>query len=85
MQPLILPTLLISVLYCARQEPSRYQATLGKRPVGLQVVDMHEHSLTFSLTFPRAIARAVAKQASALTFGVGVFCGAFHPPQAGAA
>ncbi len=54
-------------LYFAISEASRWQATVGKKLLGLQVVDLQAQRLTFG----RASGRYFAKLLSFLTFGIG--------------
>lgn len=63
----------VSWLYCALMESSRWQATLGKRACGLIVIDTDTNSLSFA----RASGRHFAKYISMLTFGVGYAMAAF--------
>lgn len=63
----------ISWLYSALMESSRWQATLGKKACGLLVVDEETNSLTFA----RASGRHFAKYISMLTMGVGFVMAAF--------
>lgn len=57
----------ISLLYYAFQESSVYQATLGKRALGIVVTDMEGKRISFG----RAAARELAKYISALVLGIG--------------
>lgn len=65
--------LVVSWLYSALMESSRWQATLGKRACGLIVIDTDTNSLTFA----RATGRHFAKYISALTLGIGYAMAAF--------
>lgn len=60
-------TLLVSIAYFALQESSTYQATLGKRAMGLIVVDAHGERLSAL----HALGRYVAKALNWITLGVG--------------
>jgi uncharacterized RDD family membrane protein YckC len=69
-----LPILVIAGtwLYFAVMESSPWQATLGKKLLGLYVTDLHGQRLTLS----RATGRTLAKYLSTMTAGIGyVLCG----------
>lgn len=65
--------LVVSWLYYALSESSRWQATLGKRACGLLVIDTETNSITFA----RATGRYFAKYISALTLGIGFIMAGF--------
>jgi uncharacterized RDD family membrane protein YckC len=56
-------------LYCTLLESSAWQATAGKRFIGIKVVNRHGERISFA----RAAARFVAKVLSVLTLFVGYF------------
>jgi uncharacterized RDD family membrane protein YckC len=59
-------------LYFAVLESSPWQATLGKKLLGLYVTDLHGQRLTLS----RATGRTLAKYLSSMTLGIGyLLCG----------
>lgn len=60
-------------LYFAYMESSEYQATLGKKLLGLQVTDLEGNRISFA----RATGRYFAKILSAIIFLVGYFMAAF--------
>lgn len=60
---------LIGWLYFAKMESSRHQATLGKKLLGLRVVDTQGRPINFA----QATGRHFAKVLSLLTFYVGVY------------
>jgi uncharacterized RDD family membrane protein YckC len=65
-------TIIIASFYFAAMESSVWQATLGKKAVGLYVCDVEGSRLTLG----RALGRTLAKFLSSLTVGVGyVMCG----------
>ena len=69
----ILLTIPIVWLYYALFEASSWQATPGKRILGLYVTDLHGHPITFA----RATIRHFAKIISSLTFLVGYVLAGF--------
>ena len=69
----ILLTIPIVWLYYALFEASSWQATPGKRVLGLYVTDLQGHPITFA----RATIRHFAKIISSLTFLVGYFLAGF--------
>lgn len=64
---------LLSWLYYSLQECSPHQATLGKRAVGIRVVDLEGQRISFA----RATGRYFGKILSALFFGIGFLMVAF--------
>ena len=64
---------LAAPFYYALQESSRYQATLGKRALGIKVTDLAGQRLTFS----HALGRWFAAILSYLTFYIGFLMAAF--------
>jgi len=62
-----------SWLYWALLESSAWQATLGKKLLGLQVTDMEGRRISFA----RASGRHFGKMASLLTFGIGFLLAGF--------
>ncbi|MCO5176761.1 MAG: RDD family protein [Thermomicrobiales bacterium] len=60
-------------LYFSLQESSSYQATLGKRALGIIVADQ----FGVPLTFGRATGRFFAKYLSGMFFGIGYLIAAF--------
>ncbi|PYT62995.1 MAG: RDD family protein [Acidobacteria bacterium] len=77
----ILPPMAIVAtwLYFAVMESSSWQATIGKKVLGLYVTDMQGRRLTLS----RATGRTFAKYLSSMTAGVGyVLCGVTNKKQA---
>ena len=60
-------------LYEALMESSRWQATLGKRAVGLRVVDLGGRHISFG----RATARHFAKILSSLILNIGFIMAGF--------
>lgn len=66
-------TALLSWLYFALLESSPWQATIGKKALGLYVADIDGRRLTLS----RATARTFAKLLSIITVGVGYILCAF--------
>jgi uncharacterized RDD family membrane protein YckC len=77
----VLPPVVIVVtwLYFALMESSSWQATLGKRLMGLYVTDIEGHRLSLA----RATARTFAKYLSSITAGIGyLFCGFTEKKQA---
>ena len=66
-------TLVIHVLYFSLQESSRYQATLGKRALGIKVVNREGNRLSLW----QAITRSLAKLISGFIFGLGYLMAAF--------
>lgn len=68
-----LATFIISWLYYALCESSRWQGTLGKRACKLIVVDEETNSISFA----RASGRYFAKILSMLTLGIGYIMAAF--------
>jgi uncharacterized RDD family membrane protein YckC len=66
-------------LYFAVMESSPWQATLGKKLLGLYVTDIHGQRLTFG----RATGRTLAKYLSVMTAGIGyLVCGVTERKQA---
>ncbi len=65
--------LTLSWIYFASQESSKHRATLGKRAIGIQVVDLHGRRIDFA----RASLRHVGKIVSAFTFLIGFLMAAF--------
>ncbi len=65
----------VAVFYRAKLESSRWQATVGKRALGLIVTDMYGDKLTFS----QSIKRAFAKLLSDMTLGIGYLVMLGHP------
>ena len=55
------------ILYWSLMEGSKYQASVGKMAMGIQVTDRDGNHLTFL----RAFARNVSKFLSAFTFSIG--------------
>lgn len=70
---------LIGVAYFAFQESSVWQATIGKRILGMRVVDVDG----FQLTPMRAIARYISAGLNWLLLGFGYLVVAFHPEKRG--
>jgi uncharacterized RDD family membrane protein YckC len=68
-------SLLIYWPYYALMESSSWQATLGKRALGLIVTDTYGDRITFA----RATGRYFAEILSALTLLIGYIIAAFHP------
>lgn len=62
-------------LYSALSESSLWQATLGKRLLGVEVSDLKSQRITFA----RASVRFFSKFLSALPFGIGFMAAAFSP------
>jgi uncharacterized RDD family membrane protein YckC len=60
-------------VYFSLSESSRWQATVGKKVLGLMVVDLQGHRLSFA----RASGRFFAKILSSMTFLVGFFMAGF--------
>lgn len=70
---------LLPVLYFSLMESSPWQATLGKKVVGLYVTDVKGHRLSIG----RAAGRFLAKFLSSMTLGVGyLLCGFTDKKQA---
>jgi uncharacterized RDD family membrane protein YckC len=68
---LVVPAV-VSLFYFVLMESSPWQATVGKKALGLYVCDIEGHRLTLS----RALGRTLAKYLSSLTVGIGyVMCG----------
>jgi uncharacterized RDD family membrane protein YckC len=65
--------LILFWLYFAGQESSKYQATLGKRAIGIQVTDLHGRRIDFA----RASGRHFGKIVSAILFLAGFVMAAF--------
>lgn len=65
--------------YCLVMEPSPTQGTLGKRLVGIKVVDQHGRRLSFS----RALARTTTKLTSYGALGLGFLWIAFTKSRQG--
>jgi uncharacterized RDD family membrane protein YckC len=66
-------------LYFAAMESSPWQATLGKKMLGLYVTDLHGRRLTLG----RATGRTLAKYLSVMTVGIGyLLCGFTERKQA---
>ena len=65
--------LIISWLYYALQESSSYQATLGKRAVGIVVTDLNGKQISFAT----ATGRYFAKLLSSITLLIGYIMAAF--------
>jgi uncharacterized RDD family membrane protein YckC len=66
-------------LYFAVMESSPWQATLGKKMLGLYVTDLHRQRLTLG----RATGRTLAKYLSVMTVGIGyLLCGFTERKQA---
>lgn len=65
--------IVISWLYFATMESSRWQATLGKRAVGIMVTDINGDRITFG----RATGRYFASILSGMTLNIGYIMGAF--------
>lgn len=63
----------VTALYYALQESSSYQATLGKRALGIKVTDLHGNRISRS----RAFARWFAAALSYLTLYIGYLIAAF--------
>ncbi len=63
----------VSWLYSSLLESSPWQATLGKRAIGIQVTDLAGSRITFG----RATGRHFAKILSALTIGIGFLMAGF--------
>jgi uncharacterized RDD family membrane protein YckC len=59
--------MLVGLFYWAGLESSRWQATLGKRAVGIRVTDLDGRRISF----PRALGRTLAKLLSTLIFMIG--------------
>lgn len=66
-------SLAIHVLYFSLQESSRYQATVGKRILGIKVVNREGKRLSLW----QAITRSLAKLISGFIFGLGYLMAAF--------
>jgi uncharacterized RDD family membrane protein YckC len=64
---------LVSFLYWPVLESSRWQATFGKRIMGLEVTDLDGNRIGFL----RAFLRSIAKVISAVPFGIGFLIAAF--------
>jgi uncharacterized RDD family membrane protein YckC len=62
-----------SWLYSALMESSSWQATLGKRALGLRVTDEHGERMSFA----HATGRYFSKLLSAMTLGIGYLMVAF--------
>lgn len=62
-------------LYYAFQEAGQYQATIGKRAMGLIVTDLEGYPITFG----RATGRYFAKGLSSMTLGIGYIMAGFTP------
>jgi uncharacterized RDD family membrane protein YckC len=60
-------------LYYSLMESSPWQATLGKRALGLQVTDLHGNRISFG----RATGRYFAKIVSGLTLSIGYLMAGF--------
>jgi uncharacterized RDD family membrane protein YckC len=60
-------------LYYAFQEAGRYQATIGKRAMGLIVTDLEGYQISFG----RATGRYFAKCLSSMTLGIGYIMAGF--------
>lgn len=65
--------LLIETLYFSLQEASRYQATLGKRALGIKVVNRNGSRISLL----QAVARTLAKYISGFIFCIGYLMAAF--------
>jgi uncharacterized RDD family membrane protein YckC len=70
---LLLLFLMGNWVYFAVLESSSWRATIGKKVLGLEVVDLNGHRLSF----PRASGRFFAKIFSSMTFLVGFLMAAF--------
>ena len=64
---------LVPFLYWPVLESSRWQATIGKRIMGLEVTDLEGNRLSFL----RALLRSLAKIISGIPFGIGFLIAAF--------
>jgi uncharacterized RDD family membrane protein YckC len=73
----VLASIVVSLLYFALSESSRWQGTLGKLAMGLKVTDADGHRLSF----PHALMRYVSHIASNLTLGIGYVLNVFTPRQ----
>ncbi len=69
----LIALVLLSMIYYAGMESSRYQGTLGKMAVGIQVTDLDGRRVSGS----RAVGRFFAKVLSNLTCGIGYLMAAF--------
>jgi uncharacterized RDD family membrane protein YckC len=67
MLPAVLIITVITWLYFALCESSRWQATIGKLALGIRVTDMHGARISL----PRALGRYPAKYLSAIILGIG--------------
>jgi uncharacterized RDD family membrane protein YckC len=70
---------LIGLGYNAGLESSEKQATLGKMAMGLKVVDLRSHRISF----PRALGRFFGKYLSAIILGIGFLMVAFTQKKQG--
>ena len=68
-----LPFALIPLFYWPLLESSSWQATIGKRIMGLVVTDLDGNRLSFL----RALLRSLAKIISSIPFGIGFLIAAF--------
>ena len=67
--------IIATLLYYALMESSVWQATLGKRAMGIVVTDLNGDRISF----PRALGRVASKYISILTLLIGYIIAAFHP------
>jgi uncharacterized RDD family membrane protein YckC len=73
----IVTNIVLSLLYFAVSESSRWQATIGKLALGLKVTDANGKRLSFL----HALARYIAHIVSNLTFGIGYVLNVFTARQ----
>lgn len=65
--------LVVTILYFALMESSKYQATLGKMVLGMKVTDMNGERISFA----RALGRYIAKFLSYMTLFIGFMMAGF--------
>jgi len=69
--------LMLSWIYYASMESSSWQATLGKKILGLRVTDLAGNRITFRITFARASGRFFGKILSGMILGIGFLMAGF--------
>jgi uncharacterized RDD family membrane protein YckC len=77
--PFLLASIIVSWLYYALMESSKYQGTLGKMALGIKVTDLNGQKISFG----RATGRYFAKILSTLTLSIGYIMVAFTEKKQG--